>query len=160
MVRQKKKIIVDLDVITIGLWQKSDERRQEALRFIERIEKKEFIVIMLSSTLNLIEKWRHFELSKSIKDFYYKNTEHFIDDSEVMGFLNTNKVSASAIILDFSNSRIKQEDIMLILASVATNTDYLVTLNRKHLKNNSKKINDILYKHRLRNIKVVHPNEI
>jgi len=156
----KKKIIVDLDVVTVGIWKKSDERKATALRFMERVEYKEFEVVMLSSTLNLIEKWKNIELSTSIRNFYSKNTNHFLDDLEIFDFLRKNNASASAIIDDFLRKRIKQEDIMLILACVTVKADYLITFNRKHLKNNAETINTILNKYKLHRINVVHPNEI
>ena len=157
---ERKKIIIDLDVVTIGIWKKADERRTEALHFMKRAENKEFEVVMLSSTLNLVEKWNNRELSTSIRDFYSKNTDHFIDDLEVSNFLRKRKVSASVIIDEFSKKGIKREDILLILACVAIKADYLVTLNRRHLKNNTKAINQILEKNSLHKIKVVQPNEI
>ena len=103
----KKKIIIDLDVVTIGIWKKADERRVESLKFIKRVENKEFEVVMLSSTLNLVEKWNNIGLSTSIKDFYYTNTSHFIDDAEIFNFLISNKVSASEIIDEFLKKHIK-----------------------------------------------------
>lgn len=156
----KKKIIIDLDVVTVGIWMKADDRKLVALKFMSRVKHQEFEVLMLSSTLNLVEKWNNSELSNSIKDFYYENTSHFIDDSEIFDFLRKHKVSTSIIIDDFLRKKIKQEDIMLILACVAVNAGYLVTFNRKHLKNNADTINTILKKNKLRKIKVVHPNEI
>ena len=155
-----KKIVVDLDVVTIGIWKKADERREEALKFMKRIENKEFETVMLSSTLNLVEKWNNIELSTSIKDFYSKNTKHFIDDLEIFNFLHRKGVIASSIIDEFLKKGIKREDIMLILACIAVNADYLVTFNRKHLKNNADTINSILKKNKLYKINVVHPNEI
>ena len=156
----KKKIIIDLDVVTVGIWKKADERRTESLKFMKRVENKEFEVEMLTSTLNLVEKWNNLELSTRIKDFYYKNSDHFIEDIEVFNFLRTRKVSASAIIDEFLKKRIKREDIMLILACVVAKADHLVTFNRRHLKNNADTINAILNKNKLHKMKVVFPNEI
>ncbi|MEK6808407.1 MAG: hypothetical protein AABY14_01845, partial [Nanoarchaeota archaeon] len=59
---ERKRILIDLDVVTVALWDKRDERRNVALNFIERINNKEFEVITLSSTLNLVDKWRHLTL--------------------------------------------------------------------------------------------------
>ena len=156
----KKKIIIDLDVVTIGIWKKADERRVESLKFIKRVENKEFEVVMLSSTLNLVEKWNNIGLSTSIKDFYYTNTSHFIDDAEIFNFLISNKVSASEIIDEFLKKHIKREDIMIKLACSFSKAEYLVTFNRKHLKKNDSVINEILLRNKLNEIKVVFPNEI
>ena len=155
-----KKIIIDLDVVTVGLWVKLDSRRQEALKFMKRVESHEFEVIMLSSTLNLVEKWKNTELSKNIKDFYYENTKHFIDDSEILHYLGRHKIRSSEIIDSFLEKGIKEEDVLLILACIVTEADYLVTFNRNHLKNNSNFINLILKQNNLNKINVVHPNEI
>ena len=149
-----------MDVVTVGIWKKADERRKESLRFMKRVENKEFEILMLSSTLNLVEKWKNLELSTSIKDFYYRNTSHFVEDSEIFNFLTSNKVSSSSIIDEFLKKGIKEEDIMLILTCIAVNADYLVTFNRRHLKNNVDLINLILMKNKLNKIKVVYPNEI
>ncbi len=156
----KNKIVIDLDVVTVGIWKKADKRRAEAIKFMKRIKNKQFEVVMLSSTLNLVEKWNNIELSTSIKDFYYENTNHFLEDSEIFNFLRKYKVGASAIIDEFLKKGIKQEDIMLILACSAVKADYLITFNRRHLKNNADVINAILSKNKLHKIKVVYPNEI
>ncbi|MBI3034924.1 hypothetical protein HYY71_01245 [Candidatus Woesearchaeota archaeon] len=156
----KKKIIVDLDVVTVGIWEKSDKRREQALKFMGRIENKEFEIVMLSSTLNLVEKWKNAELSTKIKEFYSKNTGHFTDDLEIFNFLRKHEVSASLVIDQFLKKGIKREDILLILACVATESDYLVTLNRRHLRDNEGTINSILNDNKLKKIKVVYPNEI
>ena len=156
----KKKIVVDLDVVTVGIWKKMDERRVEAIKLMKRIENKEFEIVMLSSTLNLVEKWNNVGLSTNIRDYYSKNTNHFIDDLEIFNFLRKYNVSASEIINEFLKKGIKREDIMLILACVTVKVDNLVTFNRKHLKNNNQIINEILKKNKLHPIKVVYPNEI
>jgi len=48
---------------------------------------------------------------------------------------------------------------LVIIASIF-DADYLVTFNRKHLKNNEVKINNVLQKYELRTIKIVLPDEI
>jgi len=156
----KKKIIIDLDVVTIGVWKKADPRKEESLKFMTRVKAKEFEVIMLSSTLNLLDKWKYTELSKVIRDFYVENTDLFLDEIEIFEFLNKQKINSAVIIDTLLKKGIKREDILLILACVTTNADYLVTLNRRHLKNNADLINSVLTYYKLRRIKVVHPNEI
>ena len=158
--KMKKRIIIDLDVVTIGLWKKNDKRKPFALNFMKRVNNKEFLVVMLTSTLNLVEKWNNVELSTNIRDYYSKNTDHFIDDLEIFNFLRKYNISVSEIIKEFLKKGIKREDIMLILACITVKADYLVTLNRKHLKGNNQFINEILKKNKLHTIKVVYPNEI
>ena len=71
-----------------------------------------------------------------------------------------NKVFSLQIIDSFLEKGIKEEDVLLILACIVTEADYLVTFNRTHLKNNSDLINLILRQNNLNKINVVHPNEI
>ena len=54
----------------------------------------------------------------------------------------------------------KKEDSVLVFVASLFNIDYLITFNRKHLKNNRDKINEVLKKNGLRTIKIVEPNEI
>jgi len=52
---------------------------------------------------------------------------------------------------------VKDEDAFLVLAASAENLDYLVTFNRKHLTNNESKINELLRRYKLNEIKIVMP---
>ena len=157
---ERKRILIDLDVVTVALWDKRDERRNVALNFIERINNKEFEVITLSSTLNLVDKWRHLTLGNSIKQFYIENTSHFIDEIEILEYLQRHKISSNQIIDEILSYNIKREDVMLILACISTKVKFLVTLNRKHLKGKVKEINKVINNYKLPDINIVYPNEI
>jgi hypothetical protein len=157
---ERKRILIDLDVVTVALWDKRDERRNVALNFIERINNKEFEVITLSSTLNLVDKWRHLTLGNSIKQFYIENTSHFIDEIEILEYLQRHKISSNQIIDEILSYNIKREDVMLILACISTKVKFLVTLNRKHLKGKVKEINKVINNYKLHDINIVYPNEI
>jgi len=61
---------------------------------------------------------------------------------------------------DLLSYNIKEEDIVLIIFASIFSLDYLVTFNRKHLKNNQKEINEVLKKNGLEAIKIVLPDEI
>lgn len=65
-----------------------------------------------------------------------------------------------ALTQDLDYYDIKDEDIILIIITSIFDLDYLVTFNRKHLKNNEVRINDVLQKHKIRKIKIVLPNEV
>ena len=156
----KKKIVIDLDVVTVGLWEKNDERKPSATKFMDRVKESEFFVVTLSSTLNLIEKWDHANLSKSITEFYALQTARFVDDLEIAAWLDDKNIASDTIIDELLKKHIKREDILLILACVITESGYLITFNKKHLKNNVEAINAVLQKHKLPKIQVVHPDEI
>ena len=55
---------------------------------------------------------------------------------------------------------IKPEDAFLVLITSIFDINYLITFNRKHLKNNENKINEVLKRNGLKIIKIVEPNEI
>lgn len=55
----KKKILIDLDVITTGRWDKKGEKPELARRFMERVEGKEFEVVTPFILLEMVAKWRY-----------------------------------------------------------------------------------------------------
>ena len=55
---------------------------------------------------------------------------------------------------------VKEEDVLLVIVTTLMDLDFLVTLNRKHLKNKEEDINAILSKHGLKKIKIISPEEI
>ena len=41
---RRLKILVDLDVVTVALWEKEDERRKMAIEFIDKVKSGKFTV--------------------------------------------------------------------------------------------------------------------
>ncbi len=154
----KKKILIDLDVVTIALWGKPDEREKTAKKFIQRVEKNEFEVIIPFLLIELVLQWKHKILKEKIKEFYIQNSI-VLSDTQINK--NFEKISHVELIIHklFSHN-IKEEDIILAMITSIFCLDYLVTFNRKHLKNKEAIINQILSKYNLRTIKIVLPNEI
>ncbi|MEK6808295.1 MAG: hypothetical protein AABY14_01260, partial [Nanoarchaeota archaeon] len=88
------------------------------------------------------------------------NTSHFIDEIEILEYLQRHKISSNQIIDEILSYNIKREDVMLILACISTKVKFLVTLNRKHLKGKVKEINKVINNYKLPDINIVYPNEI
>ena len=155
----KKKIIIDLDVVTVAKWDKSDNG-DLGRKFIIRVEKKEFEMLTPYIIFDLISEWKHKSLSKEIREFYDIYSKDIISVINLEDKIIELNVDRKALTSDLKFYDIKDEDIILVIITCIFDIGYLVTFNRKHLKNNEVKINNTLQKHRLRSIKIVLPNEV
>ena len=61
---------------------------------------------------------------------------------------------------DLLHHTVKEEDTILVIFTSIFNLDYLVTFNRKHLRNKEQIVNEVLKKHGIKPIKIVLPSEI
>ena len=157
--QQKKKIIIDLDVVTVGKWDKG-KNGDLARKFIIRVEKGEFEMLTPYITLDLINEWKHTALVKEIREFYDIYSQDIISVINLEEKIIKLKVDRKALTSDLKSYYIKDEDIILVIIASIFDADYLVTFNRKHLKNNEVKINNVLQKYKLRTIKIALPDEI
>lgn len=155
----KRKISIDLDVVTVGLWEKRDPRKEEALGMLDRIKNKEFYIVSLSSLIKLPEKWKDKILAKKVTDYYFTNTDKHVDDAEIFDSLKKKDVNVSQLLSEFSKRNIKEEDIFLVLSS-SLNSSTLITMNRRHLRGNEETINNILEKFGLKKILIRYPHEL
>ncbi|MBI2575263.1 hypothetical protein HYV82_05255 [Candidatus Woesearchaeota archaeon] len=156
---KKRKLIVDLDVVTVAKWDKS-KNGDLGRQFVMRIEQGEFEMIVPYMLLDLISEWKHTKLAKEIKGFYEIYSTEIISAINLEAKIVRMNVDRKALTLNLKSYGIKGEDIILVIIACVFDADYLVTFNRKHLKNNEVKINDALRKYGLRTIKIVLPHEI
>ena len=150
----KKKILLDLDVITVALW----DRNKEAMEFLERVKKNEFDLYTPHTLLELIDKWRHDKLKNEIKRFYELYSRQIISLQNIVEEgrrKNLNIENTTKILLD---EDIKEEDAALIVIASLFGLDYLVTYNRKHLLNKVNTINEILSKNEFEKIEIKAPS--
>ena len=157
--KQKKKIIVDLDVTTVAKWDKG-ENGDLGRKFIIRVEKGEFDMLTPYIILDLINEWKHTALVKEIREFYDIYSQNIISVINLEEKIIKLNVDMKALTSDLKSYYIKDEDIILVIIVSIFDADYLVTFNRKHLKNNEVKINNVLQKYKLRTIKIALPDEI
>lgn len=153
------KIMVDLDVITVAEWEKKDPRKQAAKEFEERIKKKEFEALIPSLVIKRILDWKHAALRDKIEDFYIKHTA-ILTDSDIEAQINKLQINDENILKELEKAGVKSEDAFLVLVTSVFGLDYLVTFNRKHLKNKKDAINNVLRKFNLKEVEIVEPNEI
>ena len=156
----KKKILIDLDVVTIALWNKTGNQFKIADNFINRVKHREFYIINPFFLIETVLKWRYEELKEKIKEFYLSYSDKLLSDTEISEQILCKGLEPNAILLDIIKIGIKDEDAFLSFSCSLFELDYLVTFNRKHLKNNNSKINIVLKKYNLNEIKIVLPNEI
>jgi len=160
IISEKKKIVVDLDVVTISIWDKKGKQVEIANKFIKRIKNKEFYVINPFFLIELVLKWKHQKLSEDIKEFYINYSDKLISDTEFKEKSKEQNINVGSIIKILESHEIKEEDSVLILSASIFNLDYLITFNRKHLRNKKETINKILKENELKTIKIIGPEEI
>jgi len=156
----KRKIIVDLDVVTVSIWDKKGENVELAIRFINRIKNKEFYVLTPFFLLELVSKWRYSQLKDHIEEFYLKFTDKMLSNEDVDEKIDLIAIDDEKIITELKNKDVKGEDSLLALVASIFEVEYLITFNRVHLKNKKDAINEVLKKNGLRTIKIAGPEEV
>ena len=156
----KRKIVIDLDVITVAIWDKKGENVRLAVKFIDRVKDKEFYVMTPFFLLELVSKWRYSQLKDYIEEFYLKFTNKMISNEDLDEKIDSISIDDKKIINELNNQGIKGEDSLLVLITSIFDADYLITFNRIHLKNKKEAINEVLNKNGLKAIKIVGPEEV
>ena len=130
----KKKIIIDLDVVTVALWDSRGKNIELARNFLTRVERKEFYLGTPFLIIEIVLKWKHEKLKNSIKEFFVKNSDRLITDTEIKEKCDEFNVNYELILNKLENAGIKREDAALVLVASLFSFDYLITFNRIHLK--------------------------
>jgi len=151
-----KKILIDLDVVTVAFWDKKDE----AIEFLNRIKSGEFMLYIPFIILDLLAKWKHESLRKRIVHFYEVYSDEVITVKSYVEKIKEIKLDDKQLSIEFLSHKIKEEDIVLIIFTSIFSLDYLVTFNRKHLKGKEPIINEVLKKYGIKPIRIVLPSEI
>jgi predicted nucleic acid-binding protein len=154
----KKKVLVDICVVATAKYYVKDKDYRIAKEFIEKAEAGEFELYSAHILHTLIKKWRKKEIRNGILKFYSTYC-YTIPPAEIERKIKEKKLNLEFVLSRLEENGIKREDgILAIIASLFNLT--LVTLNRKHLRNNEKLINKILKEVGLDEIKILLPNEI
>ncbi len=156
----KKKIVVDLDVLTITFSKRNDKRKSNAENFIEDIKKGEFEISTPYALIKLVTRWKIGEIRKNIIEFYETYSKNIISTKQFYDKTLEKGADIRELYKEFITLNIKREDVLLIIFTSIFELDEIVTFNRKHLKNNEEKINHILRNHKLKPIKIVLPMEL
>lgn len=154
--QQKKKIIIDLDVVTVAFW----DKKEDAIKFLERIKSGEFVLYTPFIITELVSKWKHEPLRIKIIEFYEVHSDKVITAKSYLRKIEELKLNDKQLSADLLHHTVKEEDTILVIFTSIFNLDYLVTFNRKHLKSKENIINEVLKKHGIKPIRIVLPSEI
>jgi predicted nucleic acid-binding protein len=153
----KPLIVIDLDVVTVNLWKGS--QAQEAEKFIEKVENRHFDVIVPYTLIELAKKWQYIELKEKVIMFYKKNATE-INAADVEKKLKSFRINDKEFVINLVAHGIKEEDVALVMITSLFKADYLVTFNRKHLRNKEREICEVLNNFNLPKIKIRTPQEL
>lgn len=153
----KKRIIIDLDVVTVAEWDKG-KNADNAREFIANVKQKAYYVITPTSLIQLVKKWGHEELKGKIKSFYLNYSDEDVERIEIIEEITEKGIDFEKLFNEILEKGIKEEDITLILVSSLKNAK-LVTFNKTHLRNKKEEINGVLSKFGLRTIEIIAPRE-
>ena len=156
----KKSVLVDLDVITVKLWDNQGKNKKIAEEFVKKAEEKIFLIITPFSLLETVSKWKYNALKDDIEEFYIKNSYKILSNNDVDQRIELLNIDDIKILKILEKIGVKGEDALLILVTSIFKIDYLVTFNRKHLRNKEKEINRILVEVGLKTIKIIGPEMI
>ena len=158
--QQKKKIVIDLDVVTVAFWDNKGKNVELARKIITRIENKEFYLGTPFLIIELVLKWKHETLKRNIEEFYVRNSNKLFTDTEIKEKCIEINVDYENVLDKLENVGIKREDAALVLVASIFSFDYLVTFNRIHLRNKKEEANKILKECKLPTIEIVGPEEL
>jgi len=150
------KILVDLDVVTIALWNKD----KEAVEFIENVKKGKFEIYTPHVILDLVSKWRYEKLKTAIKHFYELYSKEILTPQRLLEKFESRGVDSDKVVGSLVQIGVKIDDAALVLVASVFDVDVLITYNRKHFRSKSKEINEVLEKYGLRKISILLPTEI
>ena len=156
----RRRALVDLDIITVNLWDREGENKKIADEFIKKIEKREFLIITPFSLLEIVTKWKNDALKDDIEEFYIKNSHEILSNKDVDKRIKLLNIDDIKILKDLEKRGVKGEDALLVLITSIFKIDYLVTFNRKHLRNKEGEINQVLREDGLEAIKIIGPEMI
>ena len=155
----KKKILIDLDVVTVGRWD-AGKYGDIARKLLKRTGNKEFDLVTPSYLIGHLLKWHNIQLKEKIEEFYLQESTKILSNEDVDIKIERLEIDDKALLNDLKNHDIKEEDAFIVMVTAIFDLDYLITFNKIHLKNKKEAINEVLKKHGLAAIKIVGPEEV
>ena len=152
----KKKILIDLDVLTVAFW----DKKKEAMDFLRRVKKGEFEIYTPHIILDLLANWKHIRLRDEIARFYKLYSRENLPPQKILEKFEKFDIEKKGIVNSLVGVGVKRDDATLAIITSVFDVDILITYNRKHLRGKVKEINEVLDKNGLRKINILLPNEI
>ena len=153
----KKRMIVDLDVVTVAEWDRGKEA-DSSRKFIGKVIEGKYYVVTPTSLIQLVKKWKHIELGNKIQEFYSNNSKELVERVEIIEEITAKGIDFEKLFHKILAESIKEEDIQLILVASLKEAK-LITYNKIHLRNKKEAINEILSEFGLRAIEIISPEE-
>ena len=155
----KYKVIVDLDVVTVGKWD-GGKYGDISRGLITRVANKEFELVTPFYLIEHLIKWKNIQLKERIEEFYLKESTTLLTNEDVDNKIEESGIDDKALLNDLKNHNVKEEDAFIVMVTSIFDLDYLITFNRIHLKNKKEEINEVLHKYGLKTIKITGPEEV
>ena len=155
----KKRIIIDLDVVTVGKWDRG-KYGDISRELMKRVANKEFELVTPFYLIEHLIKWKNIQLKDRIEEFYLKESTTLLTNEDVDNKIEECGIDDKVLLNDLKNHNIKEEDAFIVMVTSIFDLDYLITFNRIHLKNKKGEINEVLQKYGLKTIKIAGPEEV
>jgi predicted nucleic acid-binding protein len=156
------KAVVDIDVFTVALWDKQDERKEAAEEFLDRIEDGEVELYLPLLLFQQIHDWKHNELATRIAKFQFRHSEELVDVRELENSIEDESGKLVSEVLDRASEQlpdVKESDLNLVLYASSLEVD-LVTFDRKHLLDRKDDINRFLEDQGLPEVRISSPEDL
>src|SRR3989338_6259520 len=146
-----KKVLIDLDVLTIAESERRDDRKEKAIGFLNTLEKQKVEVFTPTFILKQLKLWKNTDLVTKIVTRIFKLSGELLDPDDVDEVLIKKTGKRLKEFAEFGAKEIgtKPSDFILVLYASIKEVDHIVTFNKKHLKNKENQIADFLRKYNL-----------
>ena len=158
-----RKILVDLDVVTVGTWDKG-ENGDMARRLMSRIVEKEFFMVSPFLLLERISKWGNLKVSGPMKEFYVKNSDLLLTDEDVSARISEvgeeiKGFNEAKLLKDLRRKGVGNQDAFLVLIAAVFGLD-LVTFNMKTLRSKEKVVSEVMSSYGIKAPKLLGPEQL
>jgi predicted nucleic acid-binding protein len=151
-----KKVLIDLNVYIAAEW----DKKKEAIEFLGKVRKYNVITPVLI-LFYILRNWKYRKLVDKIFNVIDKVTTTYVGTAQT----NLKSIQLVNLPLRIFVRRISKtvgiplDDARLIAYAALNEAEFLVTYDKKHLKNKEKEIADFLKKYNLLPLKIILPNE-
>ncbi|MFB6209174.1 MAG: hypothetical protein ABEJ56_03475 [Candidatus Nanohaloarchaea archaeon] len=157
------KAVVDIDVFTIALWDKQDDRKEHAEEVLKKIENGEIELHIPLLLFQQIHEWKHGDLATRIAEFQFKHSKELIDVRELENSIESETGKLVSEIIEEGMDRLEnmnESDLNLVLYVSGLKLGHLITFDKKHLLNRQKELNKFLKEQELTEIEIKSPEEL
>ncbi len=154
----KKRILVDLDVVTVGSWDKG-ENGDLARDLMQRIKNRDFEMVTPSLLLERIAKWENRNVAERVKEFYDKNSGLKLTDNDIRQKIREAGVNDAKLLKGLRMRGIGGQDAFLVLIATLFGLE-MVTFNRKTLRSKEQAIKEVMGNHGINAARIIGPEQL